>query len=73
MMIMKVLRAVRPLRISTAGALRDTVQTLIVSMPDMMLIMMLNLVFIYIFSIIGVQLLEGRTSFCSVKSLTTKS
>ena len=47
-----------------AAALRHTVNSLITSIPKLINALFLNLLFIYIFSILGVQLLSGKMSYC---------
>jgi len=60
----KVFRALRPLRLVRAREMRDTVESLIDAIPSVAQAMMLNLVVLYVFSILGVQLFCGRFSYC---------
>lgn len=55
----------RPLRLARTPLLADTVSSLMGAMPNLGNAALINLLFIYIFSILGVQLLCGKVSFCA--------
>lgn len=61
---MKVFRAFRPLRLVKSKEMRDTVESLISAIPNMSNAMLINFLCLYVYSILGVQLLNGRLSFC---------
>lgn len=63
--VLKVFRAFRPLRLVKSKDMRDTVESLINAIPNMSNAMLINFLCLYVYSILGVQLLNGRVSFCN--------
>jgi len=63
--VAKVFRTLRPLRLLKSLGMRNTVECLIAAIPNMMNALMINFLFIYIFSILGVQLFSGRLFHCN--------
>jgi hypothetical protein len=61
----KAMKALRPLRLAKTPALRDTGASLLASIPSLFNSALINVFFIYIFGIIGVQTLCGKVSSCS--------
>jgi hypothetical protein len=61
----KALKALRPLRLAKSPALRDTGASLIASIPALFNSALINIFFIYIFGIIGVQTFCGKISTCA--------
>jgi hypothetical protein len=66
------LKALRPLRLAKSPALRDTGASLIASIPSLFNSALINLFFLYIFGIIGVQTLCGKICTCANKALKNK-
>ena len=61
---LKVLRVIRPLRLMRAPEMRNTIESLIKSIPQLFNALLLNVIILYVFSILGVQLFCGRFSYC---------
>ena len=65
-------RLLRPLRLIRAPEMRDTLDSLIKSMPSLCNALLMNLMCLYVYSILGIQLFSGRMSYCSVKNYMSK-
>ena len=65
-------RLLRPLRLIRAPEMRDTLDSLIKSMPSLCNALLMNLMCLYVYSILGIQLFSGRMSYCSVKQYMSK-
>jgi hypothetical protein len=61
----KGLKMLRPLRLARTPALRDTLGSLVSSIPNLLAAWIINILFIYVFAILGVQLMCGRVSNCA--------
>ena len=62
---LRVLRALRPLRVAKRlEGIKRVIGTIAVSMPAIGNVLMIALLFLLIFSILGVQLFSGRLYFC---------
>ena len=72
--IFKILRMgklIRPLRVlSRNEGLKISIQALIVSIPAMMRLMMIVMLFFVIFAVMGINLLKGRLYACSLDGVT---
>ena len=72
--IFKILRMgklIRPLRVlSRNEGLKISIQALVVSIPAMMRLMMIVMLFFVIFAVMGINLLKGRLYSCSLDGVT---
>ena len=68
----KALKAFRPLRLAKSPVLRDTGSSLIASIEDLTYTIAVDGLFIYVYGILGVQLLCGRIAKCTNEHLVTK-
>lgn len=69
----KVFRTLRPLRLVKAAKLRYTVESLVGAVPNLFNALLLNILVLYVFSVLGVQMFCGRISFCSDGSEKNKT
>lgn len=64
--ILRILRVLRPLRlISRNEGLKLAINSLFLSIPNIMNLMIICLVFVFLFGIIGVNLFKGKNFLCS--------
>jgi hypothetical protein len=62
----RALRALRPLRmVSKNEGMRVVVNSLLTSIPNLLNVMLISLLFFLVFGILGVQLFKGSLSFCN--------
>ena len=70
--VLRVLRVLRPLRlISRFGGMRLVIALLVRTMPKVVDICAVSLLFLLIFAILGVQLFAGKFASCSLDGATT--
>jgi hypothetical protein len=69
----KGLKMLRPLRLARTPALRDTLGSLISSLPNLIAAWLINVLFLYVFGILGVQLMCGKVSSCADATFLTKA
>ena len=70
--VLRVLRVLRPLRlISRFGGMRLVIALLLRTMPKVIDICAVSLLFLLIFAILGVQLFAGKFASCSLDGVTT--
>jgi voltage-dependent calcium channel L type alpha-1D len=70
--ILRVLRVLRPLRaINRAKGLKHVVQCVIVAIKSIGNIMLVTILFIFLFSVIGIQLFKGSFFFCNDDDMKT--
>ena len=62
----------RPLRLARNPALRDTIGSLMSSLSKLFYACVVNILFLYIFAILGVQIMCGKTSHCENKYYINK-
>lgn len=68
----KIVRTLRPLRLANARVLRLCMESLASAIPSLTYALLLNFLFIYVFSILGVQLFSGKISGCSDDQIMDK-
>jgi len=61
----KAMKMLRPLRLARTPALRDTLGSLISAMPNLINAWAINILFIYIFGLLGVHIMCGKVSNCA--------
>ena len=70
----RALRALRPLRmVSKNEGMKVLVDSLLVSIPQLINVLLISLLFFFVFGILGVQLFKGSMSFCNDSSINFKS
>lgn len=66
----RALRALRPLRmISKDEGMKTVINSLLRAIPSLFNVALINLLFLVIFSILGVQLFQGELSYCTDSSM----
>ena len=65
--IVRMIRLLRPLRVvSKNEGLRTSIQALVVSVPAISSLMVIFFFIMFIFSIVGVNLLKGKSFYCDI-------
>eukprot|EP00794_Sanderia_malayensis_P016249 gene16249-17890_t len=71
--VLRVLRVLRPLKaINKAKKLKAVFQCMMFSLKNVLNILVITFLFLVIFSVMGVQLFQGKSFFCTDTSKTTK-
>jgi len=70
--VFKQLKALRPLKMLKAAQLKDTLESMVISLPSLKNAIFIDLILLYVFGILGVQLLNGRLGECSDEQYTTR-
>jgi len=62
----RALRALRPLKlVSKNEGMKLVVNSILASIPNLINVFLISLLFYFVFGVIGVQLLMGKVSYCS--------
>lgn len=70
----RALRALRPLRmVSKNEGIKTVVNALLHSIPSLLNVLLIIILFLLVFGILGVQLLKGRIGFCNDESESIKT
>lgn len=68
----RALRALRPLRVvSKNEGIKTVVNSLLKSIPSLLNVLLIIILFLLVFGILGVQLFKGSISYCNDESITT--
>ena len=70
--VIKQLKALRPLRMLRSAHLKDTLESMLISLPSLNNAIFIDLILLYVFGILGVQLLCGRLGVCSDMQYATR-
>eukprot|EP00795_Rhopilema_esculentum_P010830 gene10830-19646_t len=71
--VLRVLRVLRPLKaINKAKKLKAVFQCMIFSLKNVLNILVITLLFLFIFAVIGVQLFQGKSFYCTDPSKVTR-
>lgn len=70
----RALRALRPLRVvSKNEGIKTVVNSLLLSIPSLLNVLLIIMLFLLVFGILGVQLFKGGIAFCNNKSILIKT
>lgn len=68
--IVRMARLLRPLRlISKNDSLKTSIQALVVSVPSIASLMVIVFFIMFVFAIVGVNLLKGKSFYCNTENL----
>ena len=70
----RALRALRPLRmISKDEGMKTIVNSLLKAIPSLVNVALINILFLVVFGILGVQIFKGQMGYCNDDSVTYKT
>lgn len=70
----RALRALRPLRmVSKNEGMKVVVNSLLTSIPNLLNVILISLLFFLVFGILGVQLFKGQLGYCNDESIAYKN
>ena len=70
----RALRALRPLRmVSKNEGMKVVVNSLLTSIPNLLNVILISLLFFLVFGILGVQLFKGQLGYCNDESIVYKN
>ena len=70
---LRALRALRPLKlVSKNEGMKLVVNSILASIPNLINVFLISILFYFVFGVIGLQLLKGSVSFCSIDETLDK-